>query len=100
MTPSPARIRAGAHAAPLAEPRDAGFEFVTCERQPYPELPKSAFTATVIAGEAVGLHESRLRNLGAGRGRVRRIAVLTDDGRQVNFLAVSNEPAARLVETL
>jgi len=92
--------RAGAHAAPLAELRDAGFECVTYERKPYPELPITAFTSTVIAGETVGLHESRLRNLGAGRGRVRRIAVLTEDGRQVNFLAVSKEPAARLVEIL
>ncbi|MBZ0232824.1 MAG: hypothetical protein K8M05_10885 [Deltaproteobacteria bacterium] len=92
--------RAGAHAAPLAELRDAGFEVVTYERKPYPELPTTAFTPTVIAGESVGLHESRLRNLGAGRGRVRRIAVLTKDGRQVNFLAVSKEPAARLVEIL
>lgn len=92
--------RAGAHAAPLAELRDAGFEVVTYERKPYPDLPTTAFTATVIAGETVGLHESRLRNLGAGRGRVRRIAVLTEDGRQVNFLAVSKEPAVRLVEIL
>lgn len=92
--------RAGAHAAPLAALRDAGFEVVTYERKPYPDLATTAFTATVIAGETVGLHESRLRNLGAGRGRVRRIAVRTADGRQVNFLAVSKEPAARLVEIL
>lgn len=92
--------RAGAHAAPLAALRDAGFEVVTYERKPYPDLPTTAFAATVIDGETVGLHESRLRNLGAGRGRVRRIAVLTEDGRQVNFLAVSKEPAARLVEIL
>lgn len=92
--------RAGAHAAPLAELRDASFEVVTYERKPYRDVPTSAFTKTVIAGETVGLYESRLRNLGAGRGRVRRIAVLTEDGRQVNFLAVSKEPAARLVEIL
>jgi hypothetical protein len=92
--------RAGAHAAPLAALRDAGFEFVTYERAPYPTLPASAFAATEILGEKVGLHESRLRNLGSGRGRVRRIAVLTEDGRQVNFLAVSKEPAERLVEIL
>ncbi|MBE7448005.1 MAG: hypothetical protein HS111_03690 [Kofleriaceae bacterium] len=91
----------GAHAAPLAQLRDAGFEFVTYERQPYPEVPSPSFTATLVAGEAiVGVYETRLRNLGAGRGRVRRIAVLTDDGRQVNFLAVSTEPAARLIEIL
>lgn len=92
--------RAGAHAAPLAALRDARFEAVTYERAPYPTLPASAFTPTEILGEKVGLHESRLHNLGEGRGRVRRIAVLTGDGRQVNFLAVSKEPAERLVEIL
>lgn len=92
--------RAGAHAEALAGLRDDGFDFVTYERKPYPELPTSAFIPTTIAGDRVGLHESRLRNLGAGRGRIRRIAILTEDGRQVNFLASSKLPAARLVEIL
>ena len=92
--------RAGAHAEPLAALRDAGFEAVTYERKPYPEIAEVAFTPTTICGEAVALHESRLRNLGKGRGRVRRIAVRTADGRQVNFLAVSKEPAERIVEVL
>jgi hypothetical protein len=92
--------RAGAHAELLATLRDTRFEFVTYERKPYPELAASAFTPTTIAGESIGLHESRLRNLGAGRGRIRRIAVRVADGRQVNFLAHSKLPAARLVEIL
>lgn len=92
--------RAGAHAEPLAALRDAGYEVVTYERKPYPDLPESAFKATTIAGEEVALHESRLRNLGDGRGRVRRIAIRTADGRQVNFLAVSTLPAERLVEAM
>jgi hypothetical protein len=92
--------RAGAHAEALADLRDRSFDFVTYERKPYPELPTTAFTPTTIAGENVGLHEGRLRNLGAGRGRIRRIAVRTEDGRQVNFLASSKLPAARLVEIL
>jgi len=92
--------RAGAFAEPLAELRDANFDFVTYERKPYPELAVTAFTTTTIAGEHVGLHESRLRNLGAGRGRIRRIAVRTEDGRQVNFLASSKLPAERIVEIL
>lgn len=92
--------RAGAYADELADLRDAEFEFVTYERKPYPLLAPSAFTDAVILGEKVGLHESRLRNLGRGRGRVRRIAVLTDEGQQVNLLAVSREPAERLVEIL
>jgi hypothetical protein len=59
--------RAGAHAEALAGLRDGGFDFVTYERKPYPELPATAFIPTTIAGENVGLHESRLRNLGASR---------------------------------
>jgi hypothetical protein len=92
--------RAGAFAEPLADLRDAGFDFVTYERKPYPELPASAFSPTTIAGDKVGLHESRLRNLGTGRGRIRRIAIRTEDGRQVNFLASSKLPATQLVEIL
>jgi hypothetical protein len=92
--------RAGAFAEALAGLRDTGFDFVTYERKPYPDLPASAFTPTTIAGDQVGLHENRLRNLGAGRGRIRRIAIRTADGRQVNFLARSALPAARLVEIL
>lgn len=92
--------RAGAFSEPLADLRDAGFDFVTYERKPYPELPVASFTATTIAGENVGLHEGRLRNLGAGRGRIRRIAIRTEDGRQVNFLANSKLPATKLIEIL
>jgi hypothetical protein len=92
--------RAGAHAELLAALRDSRFDFVTYERAPYPELPTTAFVATTIADENVGLHEDRLRNLGEGRGRIRRIAVRTEDGRQVNFLASSTLPAVRLVEIL
>lgn len=92
--------RAGAHAELLAALRDTRFEFVTYERKPFPELAASAFTPTTIAGEQVGIHESRLRNLGAVRGRIRRIAVRVADGRQVNFLANSTLPAERLVEIL
>lgn len=92
--------RAGAHAEPLAALRDAGFEVVTYERKPYTEIAESKFKPTTICGEAVLLHESRQRNLGDGRGRVRRIAIRTADGRQVNFLASSKESAERLVEIL
>ena len=92
--------RAGAHAELLAALRDARFDFVTYERAPYPDLPATVFTPITIAGEVVALHEDRLRNLGKGRGRIRRIAVRTADGRQVNFLANSTLPAERLVEIL
>lgn len=92
--------RAGAHAELLAALRDTRFDFVTYERAPYPELPASAFTPITIAGENVGLYEKRMHNLGAARGRIRRISVQTADGRQVNFLANSTLPAERLVEIL
>jgi hypothetical protein len=92
--------RGGAYAGQLAALRDADFEFVTYERKPYTELPTTAFRPTTIRGEDVGLHESRLRNLGTGRGRIRRVMVRTEDGRQISFLAVSKLPAERLVEIL
>lgn len=92
--------RAGAHAELLAALRDTRFDFVTYERAPYPDLPATAFAPMTIAGETVALHEGRRCNLGEGRGRIRRIAVRTADGRQVNFLASGTLPAARLVEIL
>jgi len=92
--------RGGAFAEQLAALRDANFDFVTYERKPYAELPTTAFAPATIAGDKVGLHESRLRNLGRGRGRIRRIVVRVEDGRQISFLAVSKLQAARLVEVL
>jgi hypothetical protein len=94
--------RAGAFPGQMAELRDAGVEFVTYERRPYPLLTRTAFTEEykLDNGETVLLHEERLKNLGDGRGRVRRICMLTEDGAQVNVLAVSKEPAWRLVEII
>ncbi len=92
--------RGGAFAEQLAALRDADFDFVTYERTPYPELPATAFTPATIAGDEVALHESRQRNLGKGRGRIRRIVVRVEDGRQISFLAISKLPAERLVEIL
>ena len=91
--------RAGSFAEQLAELRDAGFEWVTYERKGYPILPATVFRDVEIAGEKVGLHEERLKNLGKGRGRVRRVAVRIND-RQINFLASSRESAERVVEIL
>ena len=92
--------RAGAFPSQLAALRDDGFECVTYERRPYALLPTSAFTETVVIdGERLRLFETR-KNLKGGRGRVRRIAVLTEDGRQMNLLAVSKRPARRLLEVM
>ena len=94
--------RAGAFPEQMAELRDAGVEFVTYERRPYPLLTRPAFTEELKLdnGEVVWIHEERLKNLGKGRGRVRRICIRTEDDNQVNVLAVSEEPAWRLVEII
>jgi len=91
--------RAGSFAKEMAALRDAGFEWVTYERKGYPLLPASAFREVEIDGETVGLHEERMRNLGKGRGRVRRIAIRIGE-RQINVLASSREPAERVVAIL
>lgn len=90
--------RGGAFPAAMAELRDAGFHFVTYERKPYTALASTAFDRAVkIDGEVYSLHESRLANLGKERGRVRRIAVLTPEGKQINILANSDLPAETLL---
>jgi hypothetical protein len=93
--------RAGAFPTELAGLRDAGFEAVTYERKPFPELPTTAFERTVvIRGETYQAHEGRQTNLGDGRGRVRRISLRTPEGSQINLLAVSSAPLDRLVAIL
>jgi hypothetical protein len=93
--------RAGAFPEQLAELRDEGFEFVTYERRPYQSLATTAFTESVtVDDETYGVHESRLANLGKGRGRVRRIALLTPEGYQINLLAMSEEKKERLIEVM
>jgi hypothetical protein len=90
--------RAGAFPVEMATLRDAGVEFVTYERRPYPDLAPSDFERTIVVrGETYGVHESRLKNLGDGRGRVRRIALRTTEGKQVNLLAISAAPLEQLV---
>ena len=99
--------RAGAFPETMAKLRDRGFEFVTYERRPYPTLPKAWFTDKLVigdgdgdGGEVIGVYEHQRKNLGKGRGRVRRISLLMEDGYQVNLLAISDEPVARLVEVM
>ena len=99
--------RAGAFPETMAKLRNRGFEFVTYERRPYPTLPKAWFTDKLVigdgdgdGGEVIGVYEHQRKNLGKGRGRVRRISLLMEDGYQVNLLAISDEPVARLVEVM
>jgi hypothetical protein len=94
--------RAGAFPEAMSSLRNKGFEFVTYERKPYPMLSKPSFTEQLVTedGEVIGVHDKRRKNLGKGRGRVRRIALKMADGHQVNLLAVSKEPVQRLVEVM
>ncbi len=91
--------RAGAYPAQLAELREQGFEFVTYERRPYALVPEPEFREQLVLpdGEVVHWCEPRQKNLGQGRGRVRRIAVRDQEGYQINLLAISGEPAPRLI---
>lgn len=93
--------RGGAYPETMAALREAGCEFVTYERSPFPKLPASAFTAEVTFGDGVSAEtlryvEAARTNLKKGRGRVRRISVL-DEGRQINLLASSELSAERLI---
>ena len=93
--------RGGAFSKQLAELRDAGVEFVTYERAPYPAIAATLFDRTVVVrGEHYQLHESRHKNLGDKRGRIRRIALLTPAGKQINLVAISTAPAEQLIAIL
>lgn len=95
--------RAGAYPEQLAELRDAKFEAVTYERRPYAAFPDSAFDQSMELGdETIRYHEKRRKNLGKGRGRVRRIAVKTEHDDQVNLLAIAKKDvtAPQLIEAM
>jgi transposase-like protein len=94
--------RGGAYPQHLADLRTAGFEFVTYERGPYAQLPATQFVEQLVMpdGEVLTWCEPRLKNLGRGRGRVRRIAVRDPAGRQINLVAISAEPAPRLIAVM
>jgi hypothetical protein len=90
--------RAGAYAQELAELRDEGFEFATYERKPCAKLSASVIQQQItLHGESYGLAEMGRKNLGKGRGRVRRVVLKTPEGKQVNVLAVSKASAEQVV---
>jgi len=105
VTPVLVFDRGGAFPETMAELREAGAEFVTYERKPYPEIGATEFKEELtltLASEPrrpirIAYTEAPNKNLRNGRGRVRRIALLTEDGQQVNLLAVSDLPAEALI---
>ena len=97
--------RGGAFPEMMATLRDAKAEFVTYERRPYPEIGATEFKDSLSVTLASRPHRPTLiryteapqKNLCAGRGRVRRIALLTEEGKQVNLVAASSQPAEVLI---
>lgn len=88
--------RAASYEELLAELRDSRVEFVAYEKKPYATLPQACFRRHfMLAKERVSWFEMR-KNLGHGRGRIRRIALRLPDGHQVNLLAHSTASAAEL----
>lgn len=74
--------------------RTEGFECETCEREPSALLASTAFTRTLtLDDEESEICEDRQRTLRAQRGRVRRIAVQTPSGREINVLTICEESA-------
>jgi hypothetical protein len=92
--------RAGAFPEQLAALREDGFEFVTYERRPYPALPDGAFTERATLDDEEYRFCDTRKNLGKGRGRVRRIGVMLPDGHQLNLLANSQRSAVELLEVM
>lgn len=97
--------RGGSHPETLAGLRNLAGSFVTYEKKPYALLAKTEFTERLEIvlpsrpNKPTVIHytEARDRNLGKGRGRVRRIAMLGEDGRQMNLLTCSRQPAEELI---
>jgi hypothetical protein len=93
--------RAGAFPSEMAALRNAGLEFVTYERGPYARLLTTEFDQTLkLAGETFRYCEKHAKNLGRGRGRVRRINLLTQDGDQFNIVGISEASPAELIKAL
>lgn len=95
--------RAGAFPEEMSALRNEGFEFVTYERRPFPAVPAPTFESASVLRyrkESIRWVEDRQRNLLDGRGRVRRISFLTEEGAQINVLAASSAPAPDLLFAL
>lgn len=98
--------RGGAFPEQMAELRDTGTGFVTYERAPYPRLTRPSFDQqlTIVRVSKpkqpvlIRYTEQGQKNLGKGRGRLRRICLLMPDGEQINLLAANcTAPAEEVI---
>ena len=94
--------RAGAFPEQMAQLRNGGFEFATYERRPYALVAANTLGETLELedGEVLRYAEPGQKNLGGGRGRVRRIIVQDQEGRQINIVATSKESASWLIQVM
>lgn len=93
--------RAGAFPSEMAALRDAGIEFITYERGPHARLLSTEFGHELaIAGETIRFCEKHDKNLARGRGRVRRINLLMEDGEQVSIVGVSDASPEVLIQAM
>lgn len=93
--------RAGAYPTQMAQLRNEGFEFVTYERAPYQQLPRVSFEHEFdFDGERIAYVEARDKNLGGGRGRVRRICARMADEHQLNVVAISKDKPEEVLSLL
>ena len=97
--------RGGAYPETMARLRDIGAELVTYERRPYPLLARTEFehmlSITLPSRPkkpiVVRYTERAEKNLGGGRGRLRRICLLMEDDKQINLIVASPLPAEVLI---
>jgi Transposase protein len=93
--------RAGAFPSEMAALRNAGLEFVTYERGPIARLLTTEFDHELtLAGERLRFCEKHDKNLGRGRGRVRRVNVLTQDGEQISIVGVSEASPEDMIKAM
>lgn len=93
--------RAGAFPREMAALRDAGVEFVTYERGPLARLLSTEFDQElVLAGQTIRYCEKHDKNLGLGRGRIRRINLLMQDGEQISAVGISQASPEEMIKAL
>lgn len=95
--------RAGSFPSPMSELKTAGVDFVAWERAPFRAPSRRQLRdegeKVVVGKETYYVLESRT-NLGKGRGRLRRLSILTPENGVVNVIAHSKQETAWLLRVM